>query len=183
MAHVQARDLLRKQGVRIDRTERVANALGHLLGVLQKLSALKDSGVKVSPQADDGSHSMSRPNQTAPDLSKALDTLVEESLAYAHDHACGRHGMVLQMALFAGRRSTDRTFLLLQNLLCAKHLPNYLGTSSVYAITLVDRTARRLGMSSPDQRHALTGALQQRCIARSGPRALVFVCTYIPLCI
>lgn len=61
------------------------------------------------------------------------------------------------MALFAGRRSTDRTFLLLQNLLCTKHLPNYLGTSSVYAITLIDRTARQLGVSSPEQRHALTG--------------------------
>ncbi|CAL5220669.1 g2715 [Coccomyxa viridis] len=104
----QARDLLRRQDIRIDRTERVANSLGNLLGVLQKLLAAKDSGVK--------------------------------------------------MALFAGRRSTDRTFLLLQNLLCTKHLPNYLGTSSVYAITLIDRTAR-LGVSSPEQRHALTGSL------------------------
>jgi hypothetical protein len=63
-----------------------------------------------------------------------------------------------QMALFAGRRSTDRIFLLLQNLLCARHLPNYMGTSSVYAISLIDRTARRLGMTQPEQRHQLTGA-------------------------
>ncbi len=69
---------------------------------------------------------------------------------------------MLQMALFAGRRSTDRTFLLLQNLLCAKHLPNYMGTSSVFAITLIDRTARRLGMSNPEQRHDLTGVRWHR---------------------
>ena len=62
------------------------------------------------------------------------------------------------MALFAGRRSTDRKFLLLQNLLCAKHLPNYMGTSSVYAITLIDRIARLTGMCSPEERHSLTGA-------------------------
>ena len=67
--------------------------------------------------------------------------------------------VILQMALFAGRRSTDRKFLLLQNLLCAKHLPNYMGTSSVYAITLIDRVARHTGMCSPEQRHSLTGAL------------------------
>ena len=67
--------------------------------------------------------------------------------------------MVLQMALFAGRRSTDRKFLLLQNLLCAKHLPNYMGTSSVYAVTLINRIARQTGMCSPEQRHTLTGAL------------------------
>jgi len=65
----------------------------------------------------------------------------------------------VQMALFAGRRSTDRTFLLLQNLMCAQHLPNYMGTSSVFAVTLIDRTARRLGMSDPDQRRALTGTV------------------------
>ena len=63
-----------------------------------------------------------------------------------------------QMALFAGRRSTDRIFLLLQNLLCARHLPNYMGTSSVYAVSLIDRTARRLGMTQSEQRHQLTGA-------------------------
>ena len=66
--------------------------------------------------------------------------------------------MVLQMALFAGRRSTDRKFLLLQNLLCAKHLPNYMGTSSVYVVTLINHIARQTGMCSPEQRHSLTGA-------------------------
>lgn len=49
LASVQARDLLRRQDIRIDRTERVANSLGNLLGVLQKLLAAKDSGVKVCP--------------------------------------------------------------------------------------------------------------------------------------
>ena len=71
----------------------------------------------------------------------------------------GKNIWNVQMALFAGRRSTDRTFLLLQNLMCAKHLPNYMGTSSVFAVTLIDRTARRLGMNNPEQRRALTGTL------------------------
>ena len=44
---LQVRDLYRTQGACIDRTERVANALGHLLGVLHKLASLKDTGVKV----------------------------------------------------------------------------------------------------------------------------------------
>ena len=44
---LQARNLYRIRGARIDRTERVANALGHLLGVLHKLASVKDSGVKV----------------------------------------------------------------------------------------------------------------------------------------
>ena len=43
----QARALQRTLGVRIDRTERVANSLGHLMGVLQKLMTVHDSGVKV----------------------------------------------------------------------------------------------------------------------------------------
>ncbi len=153
----------------------MANALGHLLGVLQKLSALNASGVKVCPTATDSRHSRSGcqgPQKMHMNSSRALGDLVEGNLAYAHHHSCEGHEVVLQMALFAGRRSTDRTFLLLQNLLCAKHLPNYAGTSSVYAITLIDRTARRLGMSSPDQRHALTGALQHSACSTQALRVL-----------
>jgi len=81
---------------------------------------------------------------------------VFQALIAKHD---GRVTWDVQMALFAGRRSTDRTFLLLQNLMCAKHLPNYMGTSSVFAVTLIDRTATRLGMRDPEQRRALTGAV------------------------
>ena len=44
---LQARSLFRTKGAGVDRTERVANALGHLLGVLHKLASLEDSGVKV----------------------------------------------------------------------------------------------------------------------------------------
>ena len=43
----QVRDLFRRTGVQLDRTERLANALGHLPGVLQQLSALEGSQVKV----------------------------------------------------------------------------------------------------------------------------------------
>ena len=85
-----------------------------------------------------------------------------ERLTYADVHCrcifrIIRVNVLLQMALFAGRRSTDRKFLLLQNLLCAKHLPNYMGTSSVYAITLINRIARQTGVCSPEERHSLTG--------------------------
>ena len=69
-----------------------------------------------------------------------------------------RVDVLLQMALFAGRRSTDRKFLLLQNMLCAKHLPNYMGTSSVYAITLINRIASQTGLCSAEEGHSLTGA-------------------------
>lgn len=72
---------------------------------------------------------------------------------------CPDEDVSLQMALFAGRRSSDRIFLLLQNLLCARHLPNYMGTSSVFAITLINRAAQCVGMSCSEQRRALTGAL------------------------
>lgn len=65
----------------------------------------------------------------------------------------------MQMSLFAGRRSSDRAFLLLQNLLCARHLPHYGGTSSVYAVTLIDRTLRQLGISDAQQRIPYTGKL------------------------
>lgn len=62
------------------------------------------------------------------------------------------------MALFAGRRSSDRLYLLLQNLLCARHLPHYMGTSSVFAVTLIDRALRDLGITDEQQRLSYTGA-------------------------
>ncbi|CAL8464515.1 g4050 [Coccomyxa elongata] len=105
----KVRDLFRHTGVQLDRTERLANALGHLAGVLQELSALEGSHVK--------------------------------------------------MALFAGRRSSDRLYLLLQNLLCARHLPHYMGTSSVFAVTLIDRALRDLGITDAQQRVPYTGRL------------------------
>jgi hypothetical protein len=44
----QARELRRATGARLDRTERVANALGHLAGVITRLQALRGSGMKVT---------------------------------------------------------------------------------------------------------------------------------------
>ena len=43
------RHLFRQHGIRIDRTERVANALGNLAGVATRLRALPH-GVKVPPE-------------------------------------------------------------------------------------------------------------------------------------
>ena len=68
--------------------------------------------------------------------------------------ACSR---LAQLALFAGRRSTDRAFLLLQNVLCARCLPNYAGTSSVFAVTLIDRALRATGVDDARERMAATG--------------------------
>ncbi len=49
----QVRHLFRQHGVRIDRTERVANALGNLAGVATRLRALPH-GVKVPPEQGRG---------------------------------------------------------------------------------------------------------------------------------
>ena len=46
--------------------------------------------------------------------------------------------LLLQIALFAGRRSSDRAFLLLQNWFCAHQLHGYVGTSSIYAVCHLD---------------------------------------------
>ena len=43
----QARDLYRRSGILLDRTERLANSLGHLAGVVSRLSELA-APVKVS---------------------------------------------------------------------------------------------------------------------------------------
>lgn len=46
----QVRALFRRTGYRLYRTERLANALGHLAGVLQQLSVLEGSQIKVRSQ-------------------------------------------------------------------------------------------------------------------------------------
>ncbi len=53
----------------------------------------------------------------------------------------------VQLALFAGRRASDRTFLLLQNLFCAAHLPEYSGTSAVFAVDKIDAALAAQGAS------------------------------------
>lgn len=81
-------------GLTIDRTERVANAMGKLCRTVERLNA-------------------------------------------------GEHGLVI--ALFAGRRASDRLFLLLQNLYCMRHLKGYAGTSAVLAAQEVDAALRQAG--------------------------------------
>ncbi|KAK9809710.1 hypothetical protein WJX73_008711 [Symbiochloris irregularis] len=104
----QVRALHRRTGMKLDRTERLANALGHLVLVVDSLSQLPE-GIKT--------------------------------------------------LLFAGRRSTDRAFLLLQNVFCAQHLHNYSGTSSIYAVCKIDAALRSLGSSSSDSQRAKIGPL------------------------
>lgn len=45
--------------------------------------------------------------------------------------------------------------------MCARHLPHYLGTSSVYAVTLIDRALRLQGITSAEQRVPHTGVRSQ----------------------
>ncbi len=78
---------------------------------------------------------------------------------------------VLQTALFAGRRATDRGFLLLQNLFCQRHLPGYSGSSSVYAVTLLER-AMRAERIPVAERKAAVGALLRHSALRIGSCAL-----------
>lgn len=49
----------------------------------------------------------------------------------------------LQVALFAGRRASDPAYLLLQNAFFARHAQGYVGTSSVYAATLLHQVGLR----------------------------------------
>ena len=78
-----------------------------------------------------------------------------------------------QLALFAGRRSTDRAFLLLQNVLCARCLPNYGGTSSILAVTLIDRALRANGVTDPRERMTATGG-RLPCSFHMAPRKARF---------
>ena len=68
-----------------------------------------------------------------------------------------------QTALFAGRRATDRGFLLLQNLFCQRHLPGYAGTSSVYAVTLLERAMRAEGVPAPERKRAVGARSLRGC--------------------
>lgn len=64
----------------------------------------------------------------------------------------------MQLALFAGRRSTDRLFLLLQNAFCAEHMPNYVGTSAILAVEHIDAALQACGVKSLGQRKEKIGA-------------------------
>jgi len=59
----------------------------------------------------------------------------------------------LQVSLFAGRRSSDRVYLLLENWFVAHHLRAYAGTSAVLAVTHIDAALAAQG-ETPQQRLA-----------------------------
>lgn len=65
---------------------------------------------------------------------------------------------MLQLALFAGRRSTDRMFLLLQNAFCAENMPNYAGTSAIFAVEHIDEALQDAGMTSLEERKEKIGS-------------------------
>lgn len=56
------------------------------------------------------------------------------------------------MALFAGRRSSDRTFLLLQNLFCRQYLERCVGTSSIFAAGYIDQALQENGASLEERK-------------------------------
>mmetsp|Transcript_39795 Transcript_39795/g.112908 ORF Transcript_39795/g.112908 Transcript_39795/m.112908 type:complete len:600 (-) Transcript_39795:234-2033(-) len=88
----QAHKLARATGVKLDRTERLANSLGKLAGSITRLNAAADRTTRAP----------------------------------------------VKIALFAGRRASDRTFLMLQNLFCLSRLKNYMGTSSIAAVECLE---------------------------------------------
>ncbi|GIL71853.1 hypothetical protein Vretifemale_2320, partial [Volvox reticuliferus] len=55
-----------------------------------------------------------------------------------------KHGC--RVALFAGRRSSDLLYLLIQNLYCAVHLDGYGGTSSLYVVAVLGREWTSMGL-------------------------------------
>lgn len=57
--------------------------------------------------------------------------------------------------MFAGRRSTDKLYLVLQNAYCAQALHGYAGTSSVYALEILDGVLGRQGISEQQRRQML----------------------------
>jgi hypothetical protein len=57
--------------------------------------------------------------------------------------------------VFAGRRSTDKLYLALQNAYCAQALDGYAGTSSVYALEILDGVLGRQGISEQQRQQML----------------------------
>lgn len=70
--------------------------------------------------------------------------------------------MSVQIALFAGRRSSDRAYLLLQTWFCAHNLKNYIGSSSVFAFSHLSRIMEEEGMHEPEERIQQIGELDSR---------------------
>ena len=60
--------------------------------------------------------------------------------------------ITMQIALFAGRRSSDRAYLLLQTWFCAHHLKNYIGSSSIFAFSYLSRALEEEGVHKPADR-------------------------------
>ena len=67
----------------------------------------------------------------------------------------------VQIALFAGRRSSDRAYLLLQTWFCAHNLKNYIGSSSIFAFSHLSRVMQEEGLYQPEERIQQIGRLDQ----------------------
>lgn len=60
--------------------------------------------------------------------------------------------MCMQIALFAGRRSSDRAYLLLQTWFCALNLKNYIGSSNIFACSHLNRIMEEEGVHDSEER-------------------------------
>jgi hypothetical protein len=65
----------------------------------------------------------------------------------------------IKTALFSGRRASDRSYLLLQNAFCARHMPGYVGTSAIFAVDRIDAALVADGADSLEQRRKMIGSL------------------------
>lgn len=150
----QFREVHRRTGQVLDYTEQLANSLGHLAAVISQLAAL-NSNMKVTCS----SHGLLIFRLSAIQfcLKDSCSCQLPVLLCHAMDRLSGFLGW-LQFALFAGRRSTDRRFLLLQNAFCAAHLPNYVGTSAIFAVDRLDAALAADGATSLQERKKHIGA-------------------------
>ena len=158
--------LQRDQGLQLDRTELLANALAHLVLTVQQLNTLPDS-MKVNCLSPLLSPLGPCPAAVA-EIQQALLVCsagrARESLQLQQPCSVTvlptvllTRARCLQTILFAGRRLSDRVILLLQNVFCAKHLKGYAGTSAVYAVAKVNAALQQLGIHHLAERRAHIG--------------------------
>ena len=206
---LQVREIQRRTGVLLDRTERLASSLGKLAATVGTLNAHLRAGKVRSCKICDALHRLEIilpfpciispwiahvvsfrcrhsqrssgsalciplscfdptpaqsyhwcPGSTArPELCNATSEQ-EELVVRVINQLVTTDGCAPQEAVFAGRRSSDRLYLLLQNAFCAKALHGYAGTSSVYAVAHLDTALEQQGLS-PAQRRETLGELHQ----------------------
>ncbi|PRW20330.1 hypothetical protein C2E21_9047 [Chlorella sorokiniana] len=138
--------LERQRGLRLSPAELLANSLGRLAAGVQQLE--RGLGIATPAPADlaaaaPGPAAAVGEGQGSPAAGSSAAAGAGPGLGSAAGSSSGdgvashTSGSLPAMALFAGRRSSSRRFLLLQNWYCMRHLPGYSGTSAVMAVTLL----------------------------------------------